>query len=109
MASSGTHESIKVTGSGAFAKDTVLRGLSGREALSEPFEYRVDVLYSGTSAVDYDKVLGEPLKIEMDLPDGNTRYIHGLAVEMGFMAARTTKGSPVSLSVAIAPGCTQRR
>ena len=88
MASSGTHESIKVTGPGAFANDTVLRGLSGREALSEPFEFRVDLLYSGTSAVDYDKILGEPIKIEMDLPESETRYIHGIAVEMGFMGTQ---------------------
>ena len=62
----------------------MLRGLSGHEALSQPFEFRVDLLYNGTSEVKFDDVLGKDLGIEMELPNGNARYVHGVVAELGF-------------------------
>ena len=64
----GTHESFKVHGSRPFDSDSVLRGVTGREALSEPFEYVADILPKKDTTVDFDAVLGKPLGLEIELP-----------------------------------------
>ncbi|MDP1861337.1 MAG: type VI secretion system tip protein TssI/VgrG [Gemmatimonadaceae bacterium] len=55
----------------------LLAGFSGTEGVSKPFAFSIDLL-SEDSRIDCDGLLGKPLAIEMDLPNGEVRYIHGL-------------------------------
>jgi type VI secretion system secreted protein VgrG len=59
------------------ADELLLLGFQGREGISIPFEFTVDLL-SEDPRIDGKALLLKPLVIEMDTPDGETRYIHGL-------------------------------
>lgn len=52
-------------------------GFSGEEALSRPFMFTVD-LVSEDPEIDGEALLRSDLRIEMDLPDGGARSIHGI-------------------------------
>jgi type VI secretion system secreted protein VgrG len=54
----------------------LLGGFSGREAISQPFLFECDLL-SEDPALDMMKVLDKPVTIELSLPGGDTRYVHG--------------------------------
>jgi type VI secretion system secreted protein VgrG len=56
--------------------------MHGREGLSEPFEYRVE-LVSEDRAIDPQKILGEPIAIRLQLETGNWRYFHGYVSRFG--------------------------
>lgn len=51
--------------------------LQGTEGVSMPFAFTLD-LVSETNDVDGEGLLRTPMKIEMDLPDGSTRWFHGI-------------------------------
>ncbi|MEY4509168.1 MAG: hypothetical protein RLZZ450_1290 [Pseudomonadota bacterium] len=53
-----------------------IRYFSGRETLSEPFEYTV-LLHSPSDAVDFDALLGKEMSIGLSLPHEKKRYFHG--------------------------------
>ena len=84
----GTHESFKVRGPSPFDDKSVLRGATGREALSEPFEFEVDILPPKDAKVKYDDVLGEPLSLEIELPENRKRFVHGIVVKLGYIEVK---------------------
>lgn len=51
--------------------------LTGREALSEPFEFRVD-LVSEDQALNVDSILGKAVTVEIKLDDDYDRYFNGI-------------------------------
>ncbi len=55
----------------------LLDSLSGSEALSQLFQFDVNLL-SEDSAIDFDAVVGKPLAITGLLSDGSARYWHGI-------------------------------
>src|SRR5262249_15147271 len=52
-------------------------GFSGKEGISQPFCFRVDLL-SKDPALPLDKLLGQRATISIPLADGSTRYINGV-------------------------------
>ncbi|MFL9666382.1 type VI secretion system Vgr family protein [Variovorax sp. AB1(2024)] len=54
----------------------LFRSMHGKEALSELFEFEVDLLSPNTS-VDMKAVLGKPLTLEIVTIDGTPRYLNG--------------------------------
>ncbi|HKB04346.1 MAG TPA: type VI secretion system tip protein TssI/VgrG [Gemmataceae bacterium] len=57
----------------------LLVGFTGTEAISELFRFQLDLLRpQAKGTVAFDKVLGQPMTIELDLPAGNKRHFHGL-------------------------------
>jgi type VI secretion system secreted protein VgrG len=58
------------------ADKLLLRRIQGVEGLSQLFRYELDLL-SRDSKIDFDKVVGQPVSIRIDLPDDQKRYIHG--------------------------------
>lgn len=62
----------------ALDEDVLLpEGFSGEEALSSPFMFTVD-LVSEDPEIDGEALLRSNFRIELDLPDGGTRSIHGI-------------------------------
>src|SRR5437870_208469 len=55
----------------------LLENLEGEEAISRPFEFRLDML-SENPAVAAASLINKPVHVEIDLADGSKRYIHGL-------------------------------
>ncbi|HLT01701.1 MAG TPA: contractile injection system protein, VgrG/Pvc8 family, partial [Geminicoccaceae bacterium] len=59
------------------------RHMQGREALSELFDYRVELL-SEDDGIGLEDILGTPLQLEMTLQGGATRYFHGHVVQFAY-------------------------
>ena len=64
---------------GTIPTDTyVLTAFRGREAISELFEFDLEIAAEETAPLDFDKVLGQPVKVECQMAGGNVRQIHGI-------------------------------
>ncbi|MEM7024180.1 MAG: type VI secretion system tip protein TssI/VgrG [Pseudomonadota bacterium] len=59
------------------------RHMAGREALSELFEYRIELL-SEDDGIKLEEVLGSTLMLTMSLQGGATRYLHGHVVQFAY-------------------------
>ncbi|MBF6649056.1 type VI secretion system Vgr family protein [Methylobacter sp. BlB1] len=78
-----TQKNRKIQVFTSLGEDTLLfYQMHGREGLSEPFEYRVD-LVSEDRAIDPKKILGEPIVIRLQMETGNWRYFHGYVSRFG--------------------------
>jgi len=64
-----------------------LASMRGSEALSELFEYDVE-LVSDDPNVDETALLGKPATIKVSLADEKTRYFHGLVTSFGYAGTR---------------------
>lgn len=53
-------------------------GLSGHEGISTLFHFHVDCLSPRDKAVAFDKLLGEPVTVSLELPGKKQRYFHGI-------------------------------
>jgi type VI secretion system secreted protein VgrG len=58
----------------------LLRQMRGTEALSQPFEWDLDLL-SAQGDIDGDKLLGQKVCIVQTLPNGQQRFFHGYVTE----------------------------
>ncbi|MGZ4960637.1 MAG: type VI secretion system Vgr family protein [Methylomonas sp.] len=56
--------------------------MQGRECLSEPFEYNLDLL-SENPAIDPAKLLGKNICVALEMADGKWRYFNGCATRFG--------------------------
>lgn len=56
----------------------LLQSFSGQEAISTLFQFDLDLIAENRQNVAFDKVLGQKVNIELLLPDGGTRYFHGI-------------------------------
>lgn len=56
----------------------LLQSFSGQEAISTLFQFDLDLIAENRQNVAFDKLLGQKVKIEVLLPDGGTRYFHGI-------------------------------
>ncbi len=65
----------------AFGKDLLFKSMEMSEALGRLFHCRLD-LYSPKEDIELDDVLAHDMTIEIDLPKGGTRHLHGFVSEM---------------------------
>jgi type VI secretion system secreted protein VgrG len=56
----------------------LLIGFRGTEGLSQLFQFHLDLIALAEAPVDFAKVLGQPAVVELDLPNGEVRYFHGI-------------------------------
>ena len=61
-----------------------------REALSEPFELRVEMA-SEQPGLDTAAAIGKPLVVKLTLPDGKVRHLHGLVAQAGLIGAHRAR------------------
>src|SRR5436190_1048940 len=60
----------------------LLEAFTGQEMLSQPFVFRLDLLALKTTAIPFDKLLGQKATIRLDLPEKKTRYFNGIISRM---------------------------
>ena len=58
----------------------LLVGFSGQEALSQLFEFQLDLLAELKTDVPFDKLLGKPVGVQLDLPGEKKRFFNGICV-----------------------------
>lgn len=56
----------------------LLEALSGSEAISELFEFRLDLLADPDADIPFEKVLGKPIAVSLASREGDTRYFTGI-------------------------------
>lgn len=54
-----------------------MKSLRGREAVSEPFTYEIELLTEQRDLTP-DELIGQSLGVDIDLPGGGVRHIHGI-------------------------------
>src|SRR5262245_5311819 len=60
-------------------KDALLiTGFSATEAISQLFEFHVDVLAENTTEVAFDKLLGQKVSVRLNIPGGKERFFSGI-------------------------------
>src|ERR1051325_6971592 len=55
----------------------LLENIEGEEAISRPFEFRLDML-STRDDISPDSLVDKPVHVEIDMASGDMRYIHGI-------------------------------
>ena len=66
----------------------LFHGMSAREEMSRPFEYKLDLL-SGKHDIKLDDILGKNVDITLGLPDDKRRYFNGYVTR--FSAGRDVR------------------
>src|SRR5581483_3033640 len=56
----------------------LLTGLRGCEGISQLFHFTLDLLAEPATLVPFEKLLAQPVRVEVHLLDGTVRYIHGM-------------------------------
>src|SRR5690242_3088635 len=56
----------------------LLEGFCGTAALSQLFRYQLDLLAPRGMPVSFEAILGQPIRVQLRLEDGNVRYFHGI-------------------------------
>jgi type VI secretion system secreted protein VgrG len=56
----------------------LLEGFSGHEALSGLFRFHLDLIAENQHTIAFDKLLGQKASVELQLPEGDSRYFHGI-------------------------------
>jgi type VI secretion system secreted protein VgrG len=56
----------------------LLTGFTGREGISQLFQFQLDLLAENGRDIAFDKLLGQPVSIRLALGGGKNRYFHGI-------------------------------
>lgn len=74
-----THDQRPISLTTPLGKDVLLlERLEGREAISEPFSFRLDLLAENGTEVPFEQLLGQNVSIELRYPDRPVRHLHGM-------------------------------
>ena len=66
----------------------LLVGFSGREAISQLFDFRLDLVAANDAPVPFEALLGQPVNVALALPSGGNRFFGGVVSRFG-QGART--------------------
>ena len=56
----------------------LLTGVQGKEAISQLFNYHVDLIAESTNEIQFDRIIGQTATVELTLPYQEKRYFNGL-------------------------------
>jgi type VI secretion system secreted protein VgrG len=56
----------------------LLTGFRGQEAISQLFNFQVDLLAESKNEIHFDRIIGQNVTVEMGLPNEEKRYFNGL-------------------------------
>lgn len=56
----------------------LLEGFSGQEAISNLFQFHLDLIAENQNTIAFEDLLGQKVSIEVTLPDQSSRYFHGI-------------------------------
>jgi type VI secretion system secreted protein VgrG len=60
----------------------LLVGFSGHEAISQPFTFELDLAAEDQSLVDFEKLLGRKITVNLTLPEGQKRHFSGICTSL---------------------------
>jgi type VI secretion system secreted protein VgrG len=60
----------------------LLAGFSGREGISQLFQFQLELVAEDPKKVSFDKLLGQPMTIELALPGDAKRHFNGVVYRM---------------------------
>ena len=63
----------------------LFREMSGREELSRPFDYRLELLAEDDSTVDPKALLGRGITVELEIQGGGSRYIDTQCIRFAYI------------------------
>jgi type VI secretion system secreted protein VgrG len=63
-------------------KGLLLTSFTRHEGMSQLFRFELDLLAPKGVEVPFDRVLGQPVTVELALPDRKTRYFHGVVARI---------------------------
>jgi type VI secretion system secreted protein VgrG len=63
--------------------DLLLTGFQGQEAISQPFRFHLDLIADNRTRIDFDKLMGQDITINLALVQGGMRHFHGVCVRLG--------------------------
>jgi len=58
--------------------DLLLVGFSGHEAVSQLFSFQLELLAKNKTSIDFDKLLGQKVNVQLGLPGSGKRYFGGI-------------------------------
>jgi len=70
----------------------LFREMSGREEISRPFDYRLEVLSEDDSTIDPKAVLGRGITVELEIQGGGSRYIDTQCTRFAYVGVETVPG-----------------
>src|SRR5262249_9040522 len=77
------HRPLKVTLPQGVGKDALLLvGFTGQEALSRLFSFHLDLVAENRTAVPFDKLLGQPVTVELAAGGQGPRYFNGICYRL---------------------------
>ena len=56
----------------------LLRGLKGREGLSQPFVFHLDLVAENETEIPFERLLGQKVTAHLGLPDESQRHFSGI-------------------------------
>ena len=56
----------------------LLTGFSGREAISELFDFQLDLVAANSAQIPFEALLGQPATVSLTLPTGGQRFFSGI-------------------------------
>ncbi len=59
----------------------LLAGFNGTDSLSSLFSYQVEMLAENKEKIDFSKILGQGVTVELKLPDGGYHHLNGICVK----------------------------
>jgi type VI secretion system secreted protein VgrG len=59
--------------------DLLLVGLTGNEGVSQLFSFTLELLATNGTDVPFDKLLGQPISVRLNLADGKKRFFSGIS------------------------------
>src|SRR5581483_4393409 len=60
----------------------LLVGFRGQEGISQLFHFQLDLIAENSTTIPFDKLLGQPITIRVNLPDGKERSISGICIRV---------------------------
>src|SRR5262249_13237419 len=68
----------------------LLVGFTGREAISQPFAFHLDLLAENATPVPFEKLVGQGISVRLTLPGGKLSFFHGLCGRVSQCGRDTT-------------------
>src|SRR5262245_27796088 len=56
----------------------LLAGFAGQEQMSKLYHFQLDLLAEHHVEIPFDRILGQPVTVEIALEDGKKRHFHGI-------------------------------
>ena len=60
----------------------LLVGFRGQEGISQLFHFQLDLIAENSTTIPFDQLLGQPVTIRVNLPDGKERSISGICIRV---------------------------